>query len=288
MEGLIISIKIVTDSTSYIPKDLLDTYDISVVSLGVSFPDGSHRELDLNNDTFYDKMAQSKTIPTSSQPSVKEMTDVFEGIVAKGDQAVAVFLSSKMSGTYSSAFLAKDLVKEKYPEGIIEILDSTSNCMQLGFPALAAARAAKDGAQLSEVISRANDVIQNSRFLFVPDSLEYLRKGGRIGGAAAIIGGILHIKPILTVEQGKTAVFDKVRTKKKAIDTMISFFKAQIDEKGLGDVAVHHIHCEEDGKRLAEKIAEITGHMPRVISIGPVIGLHVGPGTMGIAYYTRP
>lgn len=286
MEGLNISIKIVTDSTSYIPKDLIDSYDISVVSLGVSFPDGNYREVDLNNETFYNKMAQSKTIPTSSQPSIKEMSDIFENIVAKGDQVAAVLLSSKMSGTFSSAFLARDMVKDKYPDAVIEILDSTSNCMQLGFVALTAAKAAKEGLPMTKVLDRANKVIQTSKFLFVPDSLEYLKKGGRIGGAAAIIGGILHIKPILTVKDGTTAMFDKVRTKKKAIDTILSFFKEQIEEKGLGEVVVHHINCEADGKQLAERILEITGHMPRVISIGPVIGLHVGPGTIGVAFYT--
>ena len=171
MEGPEINIKVVTDSTSYIPKDMIDKYDISVISLGVSFPEESCRELDIDNSTFYERMSRCKSIPTSSQPSIKEVTDIFERIASDGSQAVGIFLSSKMSGTYSSTFLARDMVKEKYPDAVIELLDSTSNCMQLGFAVLAAAKAAYEGASIDTVIGEAKDVIEKSRFLFVPDTL---------------------------------------------------------------------------------------------------------------------
>lgn len=281
------SIKVVTDSTAYIPEEMLKKYDISVVSLNVSFENESFRELDIDKLTFYDKMAQSKRIPTSSQPSVSEVYKVFEKWVKQGDSVVGIFLSSDMSGTYSSAHLVKQMILDKYPDAVIELIDSRSNCMQAGFVVLEAARAACENKEMSEVLETAGKVIHNSRFLFVPDTLEYLKKGGRIGGAAALLGAILQIRPILTVVDGKTAIFDKVRTKKKALERIINTFIEDMKGQELGEVVVHHINCEEEGKDMASRIEDIIGKAVKVCSIGPVIGLHVGPGTLGLAYYKK-
>ena len=248
------SIKVICDSTSYIPQNFIEEYDIDIVSLSVILENNSYRETDIHKEMFYDKLKQCKQLPTSSQPSVDEIFTCFLKYVEAGRQVVGIFMSSDMSGTVSAANLAKKMIIEKYPSAVIEIVDSRTNCMQLGYVALAAAREAKKGSSMEQVLKAADKVINSSRFLFVPDTLEYLKKGGRIGGAAALFGAFLQIRPILTVVDGKTSIFDKVRTKKKAVERMIEAFKKDIDEKGLGEVIVHHIYSEAEGIELAAKL----------------------------------
>lgn len=280
-------IKLVTDSTSYIPKDELLNYDISVVSLNVILNGWSQRELDIDNETFYAEMAMAKEIPTSSQPTPDEIYAAFEKIITEGNAVLGIFLSSDMSGTFASAHLVKTMLIEKYPGAVIELLDSRTNSMQMGHVVLEAAKAACQGKSMEDIVSCAKQVIQNSRFLFVPDTLTYLKKGGRIGGAAALIGNLLQIKPILTVEEGKTTVFAKVRTKKKALEVIIEALMKDLKEAELGGIIVHHIHCLEEGHLFAAQIHAQLGIDVKLQSIGPVIGLHVGPGCVGIAYFTR-
>ncbi|MGF7186079.1 DegV family protein with EDD domain [Desulfitispora alkaliphila] len=281
------SVKVITDSTSYIPKQIREKLSITVISLSINFETETFLEEELDNHVFYEKMDQSADVPTSSQPSLNDFCKHFEQQVNSGNAVVGVFLSADMSGTFSTAQSAKKLVLEKYPEAEIELVDSRSNCMELGFATIVAAKAAKAGESVAEVAASAHHVISRSRFLFTPDTLSYLKKGGRIGGAAALVGTVLQIKPILTVVDGKTSVFTKVRTKKKAIETIVNAFLEDVSNKGLGDATVHHINNEAEGREVAELIKEKTGKTISLTSIGPVIGLHVGPGAIGIAYYTE-
>ncbi len=281
-------IKIVTDSTSYIPKELIEKYDITVVSLGVIMEGQGHKEVEINNDDFYKKLEQMDSIPTSSQPTIEDLFNAFDKIMEGGNDILGIFISSDMSGTYSTCNqVIRDMIEEKYPERKLEVMDSQSNCMQMGYAVLEAAKAAKVGKPMEEVMSEVKDVMSKSRFLFVPDTLEYLKKGGRIGGAAALFGGLLQIRPILTVENGNTEVFDKVRTKSKAILKMINKADLDFKEKGYGELIVHHINCEEEGRALAAKVKEVLNMEPAIQCIGPVIGCHVGPKAVGIAYYTE-
>ena len=281
------AIKIVTDSTSYIADEYIKKYDINIVSLNVIINGVSSREVDIENEVFYEEIRNSKEIPKSSQPIPNEMLNTFKEIVKDGDSIVGIFLSSKMSGTYSNANMIKDMILEDYPDADIHILDSKTNCMQMGFAVIEAARTASEGKSINEVINAANHVINNSRFLFTPETLEYLKKGGRIGGAAALFGNVLQIKPILTVVNGETSVFKKVRTRKKAIEEIVKTVLEEIEAKGLGDIVVHHINCQEDGLKLAKALENKLGKKVEIQSIGPVIGVHVGPGSIGIAYYTK-
>ena len=281
------AIKIVTDSTSYIPEEFINKYDISVVSLNVIMNGESIREVDLDNETFYSKMEESTEIPSSSQPSPDEIYNTFENIIKEGNSIVGIFISSDMSGTVSSANLIKNMLLEKYPTAHIEIVDSRSNCMQMGYVAIEAAKAAAAGKSMEEVIDVCTSVINNSRFLFTPDTLDYLKKGGRIGGASALLGTLFQIKPILTVCDGKTTVFTKVRTKKKALDTLVNTLVNDIQGKELGGVIVHHINCQDEGLSLAAKIKKQLGVDVQIDTIGPIIGLHVGPGSIGVAYFTK-
>lgn len=281
------AIKIVTDSTSYISDEYIKKYDIKLVSLNVIINGVSSREVDIENEVFYEEIKNSKEIPKSSQPIPNEMLNTFREIVEDGDSIVGIFLSSKMSGTYSNANMIKDMILEDYPDAEIHILDSKTNCMQMGFAVIEAARTASEGKSINEVINAANHVINNSRFLFTPETLEYLKKGGRIGGAAALFGNVLQIKPILTVVNGETSVFKKVRTRKKAIEEIVKTVLEEIEAKGFGDIVVHHINCQEDGLKLAKALENKLGKKVDIQSIGPVIGVHVGPGSIGIAYYTK-
>ena len=281
------AIKIVTDSTSYISDEYIKKYDIKLVSLNVIINGVSSREIDIENEVFYEEIKNSKEIPKSSQPIPEEMLNTFREIVEDGDSIVGIFLSSKMSGTYSNANMIKDMILEDYPDAEIHILDSKTNCMQMGFAVIEAARTASEGKSINEVINAANHVINNSRFLFTPETLEYLKKGGRIGGAAALFGNVLQIKPILTVVNGETSVFKKVRTRKKAREEIVKTVLEEIEAKGFGDIVVHHINCQEDGLKLAKALENKLGKKVEIQSIGPVIGVHVGPGSIGIAYYTK-
>lgn len=281
------TVKIVTDSTSYISEELKKKYDISVASLSVIFENEEFKEINIENESFYEKLDKSLSIPTSSQPSLEEMYNILEKQVRDNYEVVGVFLSSDMSGTYSNACLAKSMILEKYPNALIEIIDSRSNCMQLGFAVLIAAIAAQQGKSIDEVVLKVKDNIKRSRFLFIPDTLEYLKKGGRIGGASALLGTIFQIKPILTVADGKTELFNKVRTKKRALQTMIDKFIEDIIKHGLGDVMVHHINDVEGALAFAKIVEECTGRKVKIAPIGPVIGTHVGPGALGIVYYTE-
>ena len=280
------SIKIIADSTCYLPKEYIDKYNVSIVSLNVLLNGNSYRETDLSNDWFYNEMAKSATIPTSSQPSIEELYSTVESLVKDGHDVVGVFLSSDMSGTFSTSNLVKNMILENYPNAKIVMIDSRSNCMQAGFAVLEAAKASNENKSLDEVVSIAKNVIENSKFIFVPETLDYLKKGGRIGGAAALFGSLLQIKPILTVEDGKTTVFTKVRTKKKAIDKIVNTVLEQNSKSPIKGIIVHHINCESEGQELADRLKNSLGlDNVKIQSIGPIIGLHVGPGSIGVAYH---
>ena len=280
------AVKILTDSTSYIEQGIETKLDIRVVSLNVIFEKESFKERDINNEVFY-KMMEKNGIPTSSQPSVQEIYDEMEKIVKKGDALLCIFISSLMSGTYSTAHMVKGMILEVYKNAKIEIVDSGSNCMQLGFAVIVAARAAMEGKNLVQVKELVQENIKRSRFLFVPDTLEYLKKGGRIGSASALIGNLLKIIPILTVENGVTVILTKVRTKKKAVFNMIDKMLLDIEKYGLGEIMVHHIQAYDEAFELGKELEEKLKIKVQICSIGPVIGTHVGPGTIAIAYYTE-
>ena len=209
-------IKMITDSTSYIPEEWLKLYDIDVIPLSVILGEESFVETEISNEDFYTKLDASEHHPTSSQPSVPDMMEAFEQYVKKGIAVVACFISSKMSGTYSTAHMVKGMLLEKYPEAQIEIVDSRSNSMQLGYATLAGAKVAKDGGDLASVVAAINENIEKSRFLFIPKTMEYLKRSGRLSHAAAIAASLLKIFPILTVKDGVADVFEKIRTYKKS------------------------------------------------------------------------
>lgn len=278
-------VRVVTDSTSCLSAELVAQHRLAIVPLSVTLDDITY--VDGENDAgFYAALLKTRSFPTSSQPPVSAFVDVFTERVAQGDDVVCVVISSEMSGTHSTALMAQGMVLEEHPEAVIEIVDSRSNCMELGCAVLAAARAAEAGASAADAAAAARDMTLHTRFLFVPDTLEFLRRGGRIGNASALLGTLLQIRPILTVKDGKTDVSGKVRTKKRAFIEIADAFGRDIADKGLDDVYVHHIADEPEGRELAALIEAKAGRPVPVIPIGPPIGAHVGPGSVGVVYST--
>ena len=270
------AIKFITDSTAYLPKKLLEMYDISVLPLSVSFGNDIYKETEISQEFFFDTLAIFDGFPKSSQPSVTNTQEVFRKILERGDDIIGVFLSSEMSGTYQTTYLIGEALKTEFPERKIEIIDSRTNSMQLGLCVLKGIEVLEKGFEAS--VEKVKHTISHSKFIFIPETLEYLKRGGRIGSAKALLSSILQIKPILTVEDGKTHVLSKVRTRKKAIESMVEIYNKT--EGTITDTFIHHIHCEEDAKLLSDKLK---GNF-EAIPIGPVIGTHVGPGAIGIVY----
>ena len=281
------TVKVITDSTSYIPADLRKEYDITEIPLSVNFPDESFLETEVDYDYYYNKIETEGIIPTSSQPSMGDMTQSFRKLLEQGHDVVAVFLSSLMSGTYEAAIGIRESLLKEFPERKIAIFDSRTNCMSLGYTVLESAKAAVKGFSLSQVSETASNLIQRMHFYFTPATLEYLRKGGRIGGAAALLGKVIKFRPVLFVDNGNVSVLRVSRSFRGAIDEIMKVLDRDFRSRGLTDVIVHHINFPEKALELKESIKERYGINAPVLPIGPVIGCHVGPGTIGLVYCTE-
>lgn len=280
-------VKLVTDSTSYIPVDLQEELDITVVPLSVIFPDEQFYETEVDYNYFYNKIDSGGIIPTSSQPSVSEMYQPFRRLLEDGHDILGIFISSLMSGTYQSALSAREELLKEFPQAKITLLDSKTNCMALGYSVLEAARAAAQGQTLEQVSDLASDLIERMNFYFTPESLDYLQKGGRIGGAAALLGKILKIRPVLFVDNGRTNKHHTSRSFRGAINEILKIMDEDFQKRGLQHVIVHHINYPEKAQEISQLIKERYNVDASILPIGPVIGLHVGPGTIGLVYCTE-
>ena len=194
-------VKIVTDSTADLPPQVAQELDIAVIPLTVVFGDRAYKEgVDIDHDTFYRLLQESRTLPTTSAPSVGELLRAYEEVLQRWEEVVCVHLSSKLSATYNNACQAAALLRERGAR--IEVVDSLNVSMGMGFVVLAAARAAQGGASLEQVLAIARHCVDRVRLYFVLDTLEYLRRGGRIGRARAFLGSLLHVRPILSLREG--------------------------------------------------------------------------------------
>jgi len=281
------AVRIVTDSVASIPESDAVELGIDVVDLFVNDGDRNVPDRQIELGAFYRRLADSKTLPTSSQPSVESLISAFSEAVKHGSDVVGVFISAKMSGTVETARMAAEMVRDQLPNARIEIVDSGSNSLQEGFCAMAAARAAQAGETVDKCVRAALDTATRTRYLFSPSSLEYLRRGGRIGSASALLGTLLQIRPILTVENGETTTFAKVRTQSKALSEMAVTFATDIQRHGLRRVAVHYIGDRDPAEKFAStQIEPIAGMAVPVVPVSAVVGLHVGPA-VGVVYETE-
>jgi len=275
-------VAVVTDSTSYLPRELVAAHDLHEVSLYVRDGVGQRRELDIDDLAgFYEDLRTAAQLPTTSQPSIGDFAAVYEPLVADGRDIVSVHISGGISGTVEGARQAAGEVAGAHPDRTIEVVDSTVGAGALGLVALAAAGRAKDGGDVATVAAAARAAIEAMRFWFAVDTLEYLRRGGRIGAAQAWLGGALKIKPILTIDR-EIAPVERVRTRSRSLERLRGYAR-QLHESGADAWVVQHIQDPETAEALAADCHEIFGGKPAFISeIGPVIGAHVGPGLIGI------
>jgi DegV family protein with EDD domain len=281
------AVAVVTDSTSYLPRDLVVARAIHEVSLYVSDGGGQRRELDIDDYArFYDDLRTATGVPTTSQPSIGDFAAVYEPLVAGGRDVVSVHISAGISGTVETARQAAGEVAGRHPGRRIEVLDSTVSAGALGLVVLAAAGRAAAGGDAGAVVATANAAIAAMRFWFAVDTLEYLRRGGRIGAAQAWLGGALKIKPILTLD-GQITPIERVRTSKRAFERMVEYMRSRQDDGADGWV-VQHVQSPDVAARLVEQGHAIYGCDPAFVSeVGPVIGAHVGPGLIGVGGIPR-
>ena len=276
------NVAIVVDSTAYIPEDLINKYNIHVIPLtldweGESLLDG----VDITPEQFYKRLQSTSEIPTTSQPSAGALADFLKKVSEEVDSIVAILISDHLSGTLDSARSAVELLDNIQ----IEIVDSLSTSMGLGWIVLAAARAVEQGKSAEDVAQLARDLVSKSRMIFVVDTLEYLHKGGRIGGAQRLMGSMLSIKPLLHLEDGRIEPLASVRTKKKAVEQMLNVIEEEIKNKKTVRMATVNALAPEAAKELGEILQ--ARFKPTVLlqtEISPAIGTHVGPGTIGVAY----
>lgn len=276
-------VKVVTDSTSYLPADLIASSGLEVVSLWINYPSGeSQLESEIQDlGAYWRELADLTELPTTSQPAPGAFEECFEPLVAAGQDVVAVLISAGISGTVGSAQTAADALKERYPDRKIIICDSRSGGGGLGMIALAAAAAANAGLDADAVAERTRRAVESNKIWFAVDTLEYLRRGGRIGGAQALVGGALKIKPILSID-GTIEPVERVRTSRRAFERMVAYAQ-ELKDAGKTGWLVQHIQAEDEAARLIAAAQEVFGTPPISVSeIGPVIGTHVGPGILGI------
>ncbi|HEU4657018.1 MAG TPA: DegV family protein [Capillimicrobium sp.] len=270
-------VAVVTDTTQYVPAELIEANGIKLVSLYVNWPDGQQRESELGSfDAFYDRLRTAKELPTTSQPSVGDFLAVYEPLLAQGYDVVSLHLSGGISGTVESARQAASHVGA----GRIHVVDSATACGGLGLMALAAAAGARAGEGVEACVARARQAREALKLWFAIDTFEFLVRGGRIGKAQAMVGSALKIKPILSVESEIVPV-ERVRTSARAFDRMVELLRS-LHADGADAWVVQHIQAHEQAERLVDAGREIYGTEPAFVSeIGPVIGAHIGPGLLG-------
>jgi DegV family protein with EDD domain len=275
-------IAFVTDSTAYLTPEQIDKYNITVVPLSVIFDNTAYREgVDLSSEEFYRMLKEAKSLPSTSQPPVGEFAAAFERLLQDHDTVMCLLLSGQLSGTMRSAETAAQMVG-----GNIIVVDSKIASYGIAGPLMDGAEVAARGGSPEDVLRVWNNAIANMKSLFVIDTLEYLHKGGRIGGAAAVFGALLQIKPILTVRDGRIELFEKVRTHKRAIERMLAEFHETAKQGTPLRVGVVHSRREADALELKEQLVAEYPHIHAEVSeLGPVIGTHTGPGVLALLYY---
>ncbi len=279
-------IAFVTDSTAYIPQALIEQYAITVLPQILiwgeeTFLDG----VDIQPDEFYRRLAAAEVMPTTSQVSIASMKEAFERLLDEGyEDIIGVFISSKLSGTLQSAYQARDMLPES-ATAHIHIVDSFSTAMGLGFQVLAAARTAEQGGGLTDCLKAIDRARQNHGVYFVVETLEFLHRGGRIGGAQRLLGTMLNLKPVLAILNGRVDSVEKVRTKKRAIARVAEIAAEKTAGQSNVRIATLHSNAEDEARALLQTLEDRLQPVESMLTtVSPVIGTHIGPGVVGIAY----
>ena len=278
------TIQIVTDSTADLPDNLTKEYQISVVPLYVNVKTADGLEslrdgIDIDHTTFYKTLANDDNLPTTSQPSVQDFIEVYKPIVDAGSQIISIHVSSKLSATYNAALQAKAAIGPNAP---IEIVDSPQVSVGLGLTVLKAAQAIKETRELSDILSLIHNIRSRIEVYVVVDTLEFLEKGGRIGKAAAFLGSMLKVKPILTMKEGEVRPLERVRTRIKAINRLAELANSA---GHIEDMFIFHNTTPEDCQSLQNTLTkQLNLKTITLCKLGPVVGTHAGPGALGLGF----
>jgi DegV family protein with EDD domain len=277
--------KVVTDSTAYLPQDFVAQHDIRVVPLNVLFGTKSYYEgVGLDYEQFYRMLAEADELPTTSQPAAGDFLAVYSELVEAGHEVISIHISSGISGTVDSALAARKMLPN--PDRV-SVVDSLSAAMGEELMVRAAVDAIQAGQTRSEIVAWLEQLAGRLHLYFVVDTLEYLHKGGRIGGASALLGTVLQFKPILFLQDGKIEPWGKMRTKRKAVTKLLDIVEEKVDGRPIGKIGVVHAQVPEEAGVLAQQLGQCLDFNACYTSqIGPVIGTHTGPGALGVAVYT--
>lgn len=275
-------VAIVTDSTATIPKDIMEQYPLWEVPLVLIFGEETLEDrVDIQPSEFYDRLETDPIHPTTSQATPASFQKIFGQLLDEGYDILAVLISPKLSGTVESA----NQVKAEYPDAAIEVFNSESIVMGLGWQALMAARAAKEGASLAECKEVVEKAKPMTGVIFAVETLEYLHRGGRIGGGAKFLGTALNFKPILEIREGAVESVERVRTRKKSLARVVRLIEERIDGRKPLHLAALNANAEEDARWLLDVgCAHLNPDEKMYTDVSPVIGTHVGPGVVGLAY----
>ncbi|HLG65275.1 MAG TPA: DegV family protein [Ktedonosporobacter sp.] len=277
-------VRIVTDSTADISVAQAEALNITIVPLTVFFGDDAYLDnIELDNAAFYKKLQESKDLPRTSQPSPAAFDEAFTRLINEGADAIlSVHLSSKLSGTYQSACTARDALPENLKKIPIEIVDSQSISVGMSYPVMEAARKAQSGAGLEEIKAHLLDQLARTRILAVLDTLEYVKRGGRIGGAKALLGNMLSFKPIISLKDGEVIPLEQPRTRNKAYVRLAQLVG---EMEPIEYIAIAEA-SDEVGQQLAQALkATYSGEIP-IYKLGGVLGTHTGPGTAAVSVVT--
>ena len=271
-------VAIVTDSTADLPPELVEELGVTIVPLQVIFGDEAYREgVEITTEEFYERLVKSRQLPTTSAPSVGDFQEVYERLLEEVDSIVSIHIGAKLSGTVQAAQTARQSLAK--PERI-EIVDSQAASVAIGFVIMEAVEAARAGAKLAEVKAAAESAVQRTHVRFMLDTLEYVRRGGRIGRARAYMGTLLRVKPILSFREGEVYPEERVRTRARGLERIIQW---AVRHQKVKRAVVAHATTLDEAESIRERLAMAFPSVKvYLIRFGPVLGTHGGPGTIGV------
>jgi len=277
------AVKIVTDSSVDLSPKLAEELGITVVPLYVRFGNEVYRDqIEISADEFYQRLQHDPVHPSTTQPTPQDFANAYEKVAPKADGVVSIHISAKLSGTCNSALQGKKMREEVGPVCPIEVIDSETLTMGLGIITIAAAKVANAGGGVQEVVDEVKKMIPRMHLLFTLDTLKYLALGGRIGKAKALLGSVLNVKPILAIKDGEVVPAGQVRSRSKGIDRLVDFVQSAAN---IQDLAIIYNTTPDEAQTLAERIAPMFAKEKIMIArLGPLLGVHAGPGAVAIAF----
>ncbi len=272
-------VKIVTDSGADLPSQLAEELGVTVVPIYVRFGEEIHRDrVTITEDEFYERLTHDPVHPSTTQPGPQDFLEAYQKLSAEADGIISIHISGKLSGTCNSAMMARDMLETGCP---VEVVDSETLTMSLGLIVIAAAEMAKAGESIDKIVEWVKQAIPKTYLFFLLDTLEYLRRGGRIGKVKALLGSVLSVKPMLTMKDGELVPAGQARTRAKGMDKLFDFVKNAGD---IQDLAIVYNTTPDEAQKLAERVGSVFDREKiRMARVGPGLGVHGGPGAMIIA-----